>query len=71
VDYRREKQRRERDMRVRVVRDRSGRAVCAVQLEPIERGQVLADPILEDGEQVEDVELSDDSLLDPRRLDEV
>lgn len=54
-------------MRIRVVRDRDGKVVCAVQAEQTEPGQVLIEPVLEEGERVEDIE-SDDAFLDAEKV---
>jgi len=55
-------------MKVRVVRNREGRVVCAVPLETTGLNEVLVEPELEDGDQSEDVEIAVAELLNTEAL---
>jgi len=51
-------------MQVRLVRDRNGQVVCAVPLRQTSLDEVLVEPVLNDGEETEDVDVSAGELLD-------
>jgi len=55
-------------MKVRVVRDRGGQVVAMVAMEPINPDGVVIEPVLEEGEELEDVEATPGELLDPQSL---
>lgn len=51
-------------MKVRVVRDRGGKVVCVVPMEQTALNEVLVEPVLEDGQQAEDLEVMRSELID-------
>lgn len=51
-------------MKVRVVRDRDGQVVTAVQMERTSMDEVLVEPVLEEGQRAEDVHMERSELLD-------
>jgi hypothetical protein len=55
-------------MKVQVVRNGEGQVVCAVPVDPIGPNDVLIEPELEDGEQVEEVDVSMTEFLDTQAL---
>lgn len=55
-------------MKVRLVRDRDGQVVTAVQLERTAVEEVLVEPVLEEGQEAEDVEMAQSERLDLERL---
>lgn len=55
-------------MKVQVVRNSEGQIVCAVPVEPTGPNEVLIEPELEDGEQVEEVDVSMSEFLDTQSL---
>jgi hypothetical protein len=58
----------EKDMKVQVVRNGEGQVVCAVPVNPIGPNHVLIEPELEDGEQIEEVEVSMSAFLNTQEL---
>lgn len=55
-------------MKVRVVRDRDGQVICAVPLEQTGLNELLAEPELEEGQHVEDIEVARSEVLDTERF---
>ena len=55
-------------MRFRIVRNRQGQVVCAAQMEQTALNEVLAEPVLEEGEQAEDIDVMSSELLDLERF---
>jgi hypothetical protein len=53
-------------MRVRVVRDRDGKAIAAAVLEPVNPDGAVIEPVLEEGQTLEDVQVTRSELLDPQ-----
>lgn len=50
-------------MKVRIVRDRDGQIVTAVQMERTSMDEVLVEPVLEEGHRAEDVHVERSELL--------
>jgi hypothetical protein len=55
-------------VRVQIVRDPDGQVLSAVQMERTAFNEVLVEPVLEEGQQAEVVEVSRSELLDLERL---
>lgn len=51
-------------MRYRIVRNREGEVVTAVQMEQMSPDEVLVEPVLEEGDEAEDIEVARSELHD-------
>jgi hypothetical protein len=53
-------------MKVRVVRNREGQVVSLVTLERTSPDEVLVEPVLEEGEETEDIEMTQTDIVNQR-----
>jgi hypothetical protein len=53
-------------MKVRVVRNREGQVVSLVTLERTSSDEVLVEPVLEEGEETEDIEMTQTDIVNQR-----